>query len=114
MESAQGPNCAKQFNHLPYLMGPIAAGLFTLPLSFIYSLSPNPDVRNTLIALSVFSLTASLFIHFWRLHENTKKAASASVTLLTVFAVVLLQILLFLAVSIPMWQLYNPHFPTRS
>jgi hypothetical protein len=107
----EGPVCRRQFNHLPYLMGPVFAGLFTLPLSYIYVQSSIPEVRRTLIAISLFVLAISLGIHFWRLHENSKKGASNGTTLLTVFAVILLQILLFLSVALPICHIYNPHFP---
>ncbi|MGN6366041.1 hypothetical protein [Asticcacaulis taihuensis] len=69
----EGPVCRRQFNHLPYLMGPVFAGLFTLPLSYIYVQSSIPEVRRTLIAISLFVLAISLGIHFWRLHENSKR-----------------------------------------
>lgn len=106
----EGPVCRRQFIHLPYLTGPVFAGLFTLPLSYIYVQSLIPEVRRTLIAISLFTLALSVAIHFWRMHENAKNAPNC-ITMPTVFTVILLQILLFLSVSLPIWHIYNPHFP---
>ena len=111
MSTSAGPSCPRPFNHLKFFAGELIVGALVFANSFVFSRTQDHDARLMIGGLCIVFFLANIGIHVYFLlaHMQRNIAYPYRPTATSVFTVLVIHVLIFIALMTPAWPLFRMH-----